>query len=135
MAIRARARDDKGSPDPSSCSPDEPRAPTWPAKRDSAFDFISFLLPTLQRHGESSARYAPLAITLCSRHQLTPCLGTLVKCDPSIKALILTIDRDSGNKYVIEDLGDEEHLLVKNDKVNELKRTVQHVRIPVHDDA
>ena len=53
-----------------------------------------------------------------------------MKCDPSIKALILTIDKESGNKYVIEDLGDEEHLLVKNDKVTELKRTVQHVRIP-----
>ncbi|KAK3210115.1 hypothetical protein GRF29_44g1700848 [Pseudopithomyces chartarum] len=57
--------------------------------------------------------------------------GTLVKCDPSIKALILAIDKDSGNKYVIEDLGDEEHLLVKNDKVAELKRTVQYVRFPV----
>lgn len=53
--------------------------------------------------------------------------GTLVKCDPSIKALILNIDKESGNRYVIEDLGDEEHLLVKNDQIHDLKRRVQEV--------
>lgn len=57
-----------------------------------------------------------------------------MKCDPSIKALILTIDKESGNKYVIEDLGDEEHLLVKNDRVAELKRTVQHVCASAHNE-
>ncbi|KAL5418373.1 hypothetical protein PMIN03_001093 [Paraphaeosphaeria minitans] len=51
--------------------------------------------------------------------------GVLVKCDPSIKALILNLDKEFGNQYVIEDLGDEEHLLVKNDRIQELKRRVQ----------
>ena len=52
-----------------------------------------------------------------------------MKCDPSIKALILNIDKDTGNRYVIEDLGDEEHLLVKNDQIHDLKKRVQEVGI------
>ena len=54
-----------------------------------------------------------------------------MKCDPSIKALILNIDKDFGNRYVIEDLGDEEHLLVKNDQIHDLKRRVQEVGVLV----
>lgn len=63
--------------------------------------------------------------------KVTDRTGTLVKCDPSIKALILNLDKEASNQYVIEDLGDEEHLLVKNDRIQELKRRVQEVRIAV----
>lgn len=80
------------------------------------------LIPPASRHGESNPRY---------KHQKTRSrkstdrAGTLVKCDPSIKALILNLDKESNNQYVIEDLGDEEHLLVKNDRIEELKRRVR----------
>ena len=64
----------------------------------------------------------------CCEGRLTQQTGTLVKCDPSIKALILEIDRREGNEYVIEDLGDEEHLLVKDVKIERLKHRVHEVK-------
>jgi len=47
-------------------------------------------------------------------------LGVLVKCDASIKAIIIKIDSDR-NDIIVEDL-DEEHLLIKSDKLAELKQ-------------
>jgi TFIIH basal transcription factor complex TTD-A subunit len=55
-------------------------------------------------------------------------LGTLVKCDASIKAMLVDIDSKNNNEYIIEEL-DEEHLLVKETKVNELKARLNQVRI------
>ncbi|KAI1344953.1 RNA polymerase 2 general transcription and DNA repair factor tfiih component [Xylariaceae sp. FL0016] len=46
--------------------------------------------------------------------------GTLIECDPSIKSIILKIDHDENNAYVIEDL-DDSHLLVKDAMVAQLK--------------
>ncbi|KAF2689916.1 hypothetical protein K458DRAFT_383038 [Lentithecium fluviatile CBS 122367] len=46
--------------------------------------------------------------------------GTLVKCDASIKAMLVDIDNRNNNDFIIEDL-DEEHLLVKETKVATLK--------------
>lgn len=46
--------------------------------------------------------------------------GTLVRCDASIKAMLVDIDSKNNNEYIIEEL-DEEHILVKETKVNELK--------------
>ncbi|KAF2749859.1 nucleotide excision repair, TFIIH, subunit [Sporormia fimetaria CBS 119925] len=46
--------------------------------------------------------------------------GALVKCDASIKAMLINIDNENRNDFIIEEL-DEEHLLVKKDKVAELK--------------
>ncbi|KAI1107069.1 transcription factor TFIIH complex subunit Tfb5-domain-containing protein [Jackrogersella minutella] len=46
-------------------------------------------------------------------------LGTLVKCDPSIKSIIISIDAED-NEYIIEDL-DESHLVVKDNMVAQLK--------------
>ncbi|EON68531.1 hypothetical protein W97_07789 [Coniosporium apollinis CBS 100218] len=50
--------------------------------------------------------------------------GVLVQCDPSIKAILLKIDADSGNEYIIEDL-DEETLFVKESKVASLKEKLK----------
>ncbi|KAF2130489.1 hypothetical protein P153DRAFT_366075 [Dothidotthia symphoricarpi CBS 119687] len=52
--------------------------------------------------------------------------GTLVKCDASIKAMLVDIDSRNGNEYIIEEL-DEEHILVKNTKINELKARLNHM--------
>ncbi|KAF2659901.1 RNA polymerase II transcription factor-like protein B subunit 5 [Lophiostoma macrostomum CBS 122681] len=45
---------------------------------------------------------------------------TLVKCDASIKAMLVDIDSKHRNDFIIEEL-DEEHLLVKDTKIGELK--------------
>jgi len=45
--------------------------------------------------------------------------GVLIECDPSIKSLILKIDAQD-HDVVIEDL-DDEHLLVHESKVDEVK--------------
>jgi TFIIH basal transcription factor complex TTD-A subunit len=105
----------------------ERRTPSW-AARHTPHQLCSDLISPPAHHGEGSSRYGPHIARL---RKLTYGTGTLVKCDPSIKALILNIDKESGNRYVIEDLGDEEHLLVKNDQINELKRRVQEARVLV----
>jgi uncharacterized membrane protein len=48
---------------------------------------------------------------------LADSLGTLVKCDASIKAMLVDIDSKNNNEYIIEEL-DEEHILVKETKIN-----------------
>ena len=53
--------------------------------------------------------------------------GTLVKCDASIKAMLVDIDEKHGHDFIIEDL-DEEHILVKDTKIAELKSRLQNVR-------
>ncbi|UPX15228.1 uncharacterized protein EKO05_0005685 [Ascochyta rabiei] len=53
--------------------------------------------------------------------------GTLVRCDASIKAMLVDIDSKNNNEYIIEEL-DEEHILVKETKVNELKGRLNNVR-------
>jgi len=49
-----------------------------------------------------------------------------VKCDASIKAMLVDIDSRNQNDFIIEDL-DEEHLLVKDTKVATLKARLQQV--------
>ncbi|PVH99575.1 nucleotide excision repair, TFIIH, subunit [Periconia macrospinosa] len=46
--------------------------------------------------------------------------GVMVKCDASIKAMLIDIDNKNHNDFIIEDL-DEEHLLVKEGKIMALK--------------
>lgn len=58
-------------------------------------------------------------------------LGTLVKCDASIKAMLVDIDSKNNNEYIIEEL-DEEHILVKETRVNELKARLNQVGITHH---
>jgi TFIIH basal transcription factor complex TTD-A subunit len=50
----------------------------------------------------------------------------LLEVDPAIKAIILEIDRNEHNEYVIEDL-DETHLLVKENKMTQLKQKLDNV--------
>lgn len=51
--------------------------------------------------------------------------GTLVECDPSIKSIIISIDKED-NEYIIEDL-DESHLVVKDNMVAKLKTELDKV--------
>lgn len=54
--------------------------------------------------------------------------ATLVQCDSNIKALIMMIDGDNDGGFVIEDL-DEKTVLVKENKLAELKYEIQEVRL------
>jgi TFIIH basal transcription factor complex TTD-A subunit len=53
--------------------------------------------------------------------------GVLVKCDASIKAMLVAIDHKEKNEFIVEEL-DEEHILVKETKVAALKFHLQQVR-------
>lgn len=53
----------------------------------------------------------------------------LVKCDPSIKAIIMKIDSQHGHDIVIEDI-DEEYILVKSQRIDDLKGLLKDVRAP-----
>lgn len=44
----------------------------------------------------------------------------LVECDPSIKAIIIRINDQHKHDFIIEDI-DDEHVLIKKDKHEELK--------------
>lgn len=58
--------------------------------------------------------------------------GVLVKCDASIKSMLVQIDSQNKNDFIIEEL-DEEHLLVKETKINELKSRLNAVCLtPLH---
>jgi TFIIH basal transcription factor complex TTD-A subunit len=60
--------------------------------------------------------------------ELTCTIGSLVKCDASIKAMLVDIDSKNNNEYIIQEL-DEEHILVKETKINELKARLNEVRV------
>jgi TFIIH basal transcription factor complex TTD-A subunit len=60
------------------------------------------------------------------RRQVTISKGALIKCDASIKAMLVDIDKNNNHEFIIEDL-DEEHILVKETKVNTLKARLQVV--------
>ncbi|KAJ5475707.1 General transcription and DNA repair factor IIH subunit tfb5 [Penicillium diatomitis] len=46
--------------------------------------------------------------------------GLLIECDPSIKAMILKYDEDH-HEYIVEDLDDENHLVIKESQLEALK--------------
>ena len=53
-------------------------------------------------------------------------VGVLVQCDPAIKAIILKIDEER-HDFIVEDL-DDQTLVIKENKVDELKRRLEDVR-------
>ncbi|KXT09492.1 hypothetical protein AC579_7830 [Pseudocercospora musae] len=54
--------------------------------------------------------------------------GILVKCDPSIKAILAKINAENGHDFIIEDI-DDEHVLVKSAKHDVLKSLLKDVSI------
>lgn len=50
-----------------------------------------------------------------------------VECDASIKAIIMRIDEQHSHAFIIEDI-DDEHVLVKKGKHDELKQLLKDVR-------
>jgi hypothetical protein len=53
----------------------------------------------------------------------------LIECDPSIKSIIMNLNSDH-NEYLIQDL-DESHLVIQEDKVQQLKSKLDEVSLPV----
>ena len=56
----------------------------------------------------------------------TPKAGVLIECDPSIKAIIVKIDTEHRNDFIIEDI-DDEHVLIKSGKHEDLKELLKLV--------
>jgi TFIIH basal transcription factor complex TTD-A subunit len=54
--------------------------------------------------------------------------GVLVHCDASIKAIIMKINSEDGNIYIIEDI-DDEHILIQESKHAQLKQRLNAVRV------
>lgn len=46
--------------------------------------------------------------------------GVLIECDPSVKAIILKYDEES-HDYIVEDLDDDRHLVIKESQLQNLK--------------
>ncbi|KMU76749.1 RNA polymerase 2 transcription factor B subunit 5 [Coccidioides immitis RMSCC 3703] len=46
--------------------------------------------------------------------------GVLIECDPSVKAIILKYDEER-HDYIVEDLDDDRHLVVKESQLQNLK--------------
>lgn len=57
--------------------------------------------------------------------------GVLVECDASIKAIIVKINSENNNIYIIEDI-DDEHVLIQASKHEELKARLNAVRPSYH---
>ena len=52
--------------------------------------------------------------------------GILIECDPSIKAIIIRINDQHSHEFIVEDI-DDEHVLIKNHKLDELKQLLKEV--------
>ncbi|PLB53488.1 RNA polymerase II transcription factor B subunit 5 [Aspergillus steynii IBT 23096] len=46
--------------------------------------------------------------------------GVLIECDPSVKAIILKYDEER-HDYIVEDLDDDRHLVIKESQLENLK--------------
>lgn len=57
-----------------------------------------------------------------NQHPLTRQLftGVLIECDPSVKAIILKYDEER-HDYIVEDLDDDRHLVIKESQLENLK--------------
>jgi TFIIH basal transcription factor complex TTD-A subunit len=108
-----------------------PRLQIPPAPRTLLLPALPHLRSRL-RHGQGYSRYAHLLRYATLRRSfgmltcVRVCAGTLVRCDASIKAMLVDIDSKNNNEYIIEEL-DEEHILVKETKVNEIKSRLNMV--------
>ena len=65
-------------------------------------------------------------VPLVTTEYLISALGVLIECDPSIKAIIMKIDREQQHRIVMEEI-DDEHVLIQNDKHDELKELLKNV--------
>jgi TFIIH basal transcription factor complex TTD-A subunit len=68
----------------------------------------------------------PLSSLARDVYKLTSLQGTLVQCDPSIKAIISKINEENGGLYISEDI-DDETCLINTKKLDELKQKLKDV--------
>lgn len=52
----------------------------------------------------------------------------LIECDPSVKAIIMKYDEES-HDYIVEDLDDDRHLVIKENQLQNLKERLGRVWI------
>jgi TFIIH basal transcription factor complex TTD-A subunit len=56
--------------------------------------------------------------------------GVLIECDPSVKAIILKYDEER-HDYIVEDLDDDRHLVIKESQLQNLKIRLGRVSGPL----
>ncbi|KAB8266856.1 transcription factor TFIIH complex subunit Tfb5-domain-containing protein [Aspergillus minisclerotigenes] len=68
----------------------------------------------------------PFSSNGCSKIYISPhagplyFAGVLIECDPSVKAIILKYDEER-HDYIVEDLDDDRHLVIKESQLQNLK--------------
>ncbi|KAK4056990.1 hypothetical protein OIO90_001890 [Microbotryomycetes sp. JL221] len=50
--------------------------------------------------------------------------GILITCDPAVKQILLQLDEQGQDRFIIQDL-DDTHLLVSQDKLESVKRQLE----------
>ncbi|KAI5302328.1 TFIIH complex subunit tfb5 [Ascosphaera pollenicola] len=76
-------------------------------------------MPTAQR-GSSLSPYVKTSYYMHIFTRLpSQQTGVLIDCDPSVKAVILKLDAERGNSYVVHDLEGERWLVVKEGRLGE----------------
>ena len=63
--------------------------------------------------------------------------GVLIECDPSVKAIILKYDEEQ-HDYIVEDLDDDRHLVIKEsqlqnlrDRLGKVTRLGEHIEMDI----
>lgn len=85
----------------------------------------------IRNDATSNARYVRKSSNDCPTPTIPPMardrnmiaeylIGVLVQCDPSIKAILVKIDSENGNEFIITDI-DDETVLIKPGKEDILK--------------
>lgn len=95
---------------------------------------ISHFTPSSSLHTSFSSRcHAPSevssSLSLASSDILLTFVssaGLLIECDPSIKSMILKYDEER-HDYIVEDLDDENHLVIKESQLQNLKVRLDQV--------
>ena len=88
---------------------------------------------SLGQDAEGSERQGPRAF---ESFNLTSFLntGVLVECDPSIRAIIVKIDQENNNEFIVHDL-DEQTLLVREAQLPLLKQKLEEVKLEGNNDG
>jgi TFIIH basal transcription factor complex TTD-A subunit len=74
--------------------------------------------------------HQPGSSSVCAFLTLVCTVGVLIECDPSVKAIILKYDEER-HEYVVEDLDDDRHLVIKESQLGPLKARLSQASISV----
>jgi TFIIH basal transcription factor complex TTD-A subunit len=97
----------------------------------TSFYFLSQSIRPLISRGCSSQKKKPGQIRALTNPSFIDRVGVLIECDPSVKAIILKHDEEH-HDYVVEDLDDDRHLVIKGSQLQNLKEKLGRVCLIPH---